>query len=269
MLAPMSSGIAVDTPLALALAAHDLVQDDPAAGAAQAETALELAQTRGDSEAEIAALHAQGFAWGELGDPRAIPTLRAAVRKGERLGLLRRAALARRPLAVRLAYSGAFTAAMRELDAAIASLDGLEIARTEVSRLAVFALAGRAPVDFAVSARALRTLRRAGDELWEARVLKNRGELRSERGDAAAAKRDLERARDLYQRVGMKVGELGAEISLIRLSFLRGDIVECLEQLDAVEREELTPRLAWDVELVRRRPPARSAHCPHESARAL
>jgi hypothetical protein len=247
---PLSRAIANHTALALAVAAHALVQEDPTEGAARAATALELARSSGDREAETAALHALGFAQIELGDPRATRTLRAAVRTGERSGHLFRAALARRPLAVCLAWIGAFAAALRELELARGSLTGVELARTEVFQLAVLGLAGRAPVDLEPSQRALRTLRRAGDVLWEARLLKNRGQLLCERGDAAAAKPDLERARDLYANLGMNVGALGAEIILIRLSFLRGDIVDCLAQLDAAERRSL-PARAWDVELIR------------------
>jgi CHAT domain-containing protein len=247
----MSRATADESPLTLALAAHDLVQEDPAAAASQAADALESARASRDREAEAAALHALGFARVELGDPRAIRTLRAAVRVAERSGQLRRAALARRPLSVCLAYTGGFAAGLRELDLARAALSGVELARTEVFHLAVLGLAGRAPVSLEPSRRALRTLRRAGDVIWEARLLKNRGELLTERGDAAAAKPDLERARDLYASLGKDVGAINAEILLIRLSFLRGDIVECLKQLDDAERRPLPARSAWDVELTR------------------
>jgi hypothetical protein len=103
-----------ERPLALAEIAHGLVESDTTAGARLAARALGLARGCGDREAEVAALHALGFAQHELGDPRAIATLREAVRIAVRAGLARRAALARRPLAIYLAYGGEVRAAVRE-----------------------------------------------------------------------------------------------------------------------------------------------------------
>ena len=91
-------------------------------------------------EAQVAALHALSFARHELGDPRSLRTIRAAIRIGERHGLERRTALGRRRLAMDLATRGALGAALRELEAACASLDGLELARSEVFRLGILIL---------------------------------------------------------------------------------------------------------------------------------
>ena len=87
---------------------------------------------------------------------------------------------------------------MRELDAACAALDGLERARSEVFRIVVLWYSGRQLDSLAESEWALETLRTAGDTLWEARLLGNRGGLLAERGDAVAAERELARARDLF-----------------------------------------------------------------------
>src|SRR5207249_6806571 len=114
-------------------------------------------------EALVAGLHALGFARYVLGDPRALRTTRAAVSTGERYGHIHRAALARRTLAVFLAYAGRTTAALREIEAARGALTGIERARTEVFRIAVYELAGRADDALAGSDDALRVLRRAGD----------------------------------------------------------------------------------------------------------
>ena len=211
-----------------------------------------LAQARlaGDREAESAALHALGFARLELGDPRAMRTLRAAVRVAEQHGLHRRAALARRPLAAVLAYSGAIAAARRELDAAAEALDGLELARLEVSRLAVLGIAGVAPPSLESTGPALRTLRRSGDTLWEARLLKNRGVQRAERGDPGG-ERDLERARNLYARLGADEAAQGAEAELCRIALLRGDLPGCLARLDALVEKTRQPLARAALEVVR------------------
>jgi CHAT domain-containing protein len=237
-------------PLALANLAHELVQSDTRRAARLAERSLALARVRGEHEAEVAALHAWGFAQHELGDPRAIGTLRAAVRIGERNGLVQRVALVRRPLAIYLADAGAIKAALREIDAACDALDGLELARAEVSRIAVLHLAGQAP-PLERSERALETLRREGDAIWEARLLKNRGFLLAQRGDADAAERDLTRARDLYARLGATTAALGAGYELARIALARGDLPACLALLDAIEGTDLPPLHKSSLELLR------------------
>src|SRR5262245_32767200 len=112
----MSTGVAEPDLIASAEAARELVQVDPYEGLRRAEDALALARRHGSAEAEVAALHALGFAQHELGDPRAVRTMRTAVSKGMRAGYARRAALARRNLAVYLAYSGALRAGLWEID---------------------------------------------------------------------------------------------------------------------------------------------------------
>jgi CHAT domain-containing protein len=221
--------------IAVAEAAHRLVETDPARAAAMAEGALRQARARREREAEVLALHALGFARHELGDARAVRTLRAAVRVGERHGYLRRAAMARRPLAFCLAYGGALAAAQRELDAADAALDGIERARSEVFRFALLHLAGQAPTSLVASQRAVATLRRAGDGIWEARLLGNRGLLLAELGDADAAEPDLLRARDLFASQGATAAALGTDYELARVSLARGDLPTCLARLDAIE----------------------------------
>ena len=85
--------------------------------------------------------------------------MRRAVSVGRRSGQHRRAALARRNLAVYLAYAGKATEARREIDAASAALTGLDRARTEVFRIAVFGATGLGPADVDESGPALRALR--------------------------------------------------------------------------------------------------------------
>src|SRR5579863_36023 len=89
--------------LELAESALDLVDADPSKASKLAQLALRRARAQRNPEAEVAALHALSFAQHELGDPRAVRTIRRAVRTGERHGLTRRTALARRRLALDLA----------------------------------------------------------------------------------------------------------------------------------------------------------------------
>lgn len=240
-----------EEPLRIAEAAHALVQADAKEAAGMAEQALRLARDMRDRESEAAALHALGFARHELGDPRAIRTLRAAVRLADRHGLGRRAALARRPLAGALAYRGEIDAALRELDTAAASLEPLELARTEVFRISVLGNAGRLPASLSASDRALEVLRREGDAIWEARLLKNRGLQLAFRGDAIAAEADLARARDLYASLGATEASFAAQFELAGIALTRGDLPACLARLDAIEAERVPPRQRAGFELLR------------------
>jgi len=254
--------------LELAAAAHARVEVDAAAAVEMAERALKLARSRREPEAEVAALHALGFARHELGDDRAVRTLRAAIRVGERHGLVRRVAIVRRPLAVYLAYRGAIGPALRELDLACAALDEHELARSEVFRIAVLGLAGRPPPTLESSDRALEILRLAGDTIWEARLRKNRGVLLAERGDVDAAEPDLIRARDLYARLGATESALGAEYELARVALTRGDLPACLARLDAIDAAAVSALHNSALELLRAKALV-AAHLTAEARQAL
>ena len=217
-----------------------LVQENPRTGLAAAERAVVLAREQGDGQAQAAALHALGFAQYALGDPRALRTVRRAVRVAEQHGDSRRAALARRNLAVYLVYAGKASAGLREIDAACASLHGIDRARSEVFRIAVLGLAGRMPASADESRRALRTLRRAGDRIWEARLLYNRGALFRDLGNPTAARRDLAAARTIYAELGADAAVEDADIKLAWLRYLEGAPTECLAELDAIDVDSLS-----------------------------
>jgi CHAT domain len=255
-------------PLELAQSAFALVEADASRAALQAEAALRVARKRRHPEAEVAALHALSFAQHELGDARAIRTIRRAVRSGERHGLTHRTALARRRLALDLAGRGAISAAMRELDLACSALDPHEQARSEVFRVAVLWYAGTTTEPLAGTNRALEILRAGGDAFWEAQLLRNRGALLLERGETVAAERDLARARDLFQGIGATAAALAAETELARSPLLRGDLPSCLTRLDAIDARHISPRIAAELSLLRAQATA-TAHLRGEALQAL
>lgn len=257
-----------DDPLDLAQAAFELVEADASAAAAMAERALWLARSRRHGEAEVAALHALSFAQHELGDRRAIRTIRSAVRSGERYGLTRRTALARRRLALDLAGRGAITAAMRELDLAVAALDEHEQARSEVFRIGVLWYSGTTTESLTRTDRALAMLRKRGDAFWEAQLLRNRGAFLAERGETVAAERDLTRARELFAGIGASAAAVATEIELVRTPLIRGDLPEGLARLDAIDTGDVSPRIAAELSLLRAQATA-IARLRHESLEAL
>jgi CHAT domain-containing protein len=264
----MTIGVRDDDPLELAQAAFELVEADASAAAALAERALRLARRQRHREAEVAALHALSFAQHELGDVRAIRTIRSAVRSGERYGLTRRTALARRRLALDLAGRGAITAAMRELDRAYAALDAHEQARSEVFRIGVLWYAGNATEPLTGTDAALATLRERGDAFWEAELLRNRGGLLAERGDAVAAERDLTCARELFVRLGAMAAALATETELARSALMRGHLPECLARLDAIDSGDLPTANTAELLLLRAQATA-TGHLWTESLQAL
>ena len=257
-----------ENPLALAESALVLVEADAAAAAGLAERALELAQSQRDAEAQVAALHALSYARHELGDPRAIRDIRAAIRIGMRHGLTRRTALARRRLAMDLADRGRIKAALRELDTARESLDPHEQARSEVFRIGVLWYAGDSTGSLAGADQALRTLRRKQDTFWEAQLLRNRGGLLAERGNITMAEADLSRARDLFASIGAKAATFVMESELARIADARGDLPGCLARLDAIDGSELSVRTRAVHEILRARTLA-TAHLWTEALEAL
>jgi len=244
-------GVGRQDALKLAQAAFELVETDASAAAGLAEDALRLARRQRHIEAEVAALHALSFAQHELGDQRSIRTIRRAVRSGERHGLVRRTALARRRLALDLAARGAITAALRELELAYAALDPHEQARSEVFRVVVLWYAGTRAEPLTGTDIALARLRSRGDAFWEAQLLRNRGGYLLERGETGAAERDLTRARELFAELGATAAASAAEIELARTQLVRGDLPECLARLDAIDTRNVSPRIASEYSLLR------------------
>jgi CHAT domain len=229
--------------LAWAEEAHTLVQAHPRRARALAQRALAEAKSGGDTKAEVAARYALGWAQFVLGEALAArATLRAGIRLAHRSDDRRGAGLLRRHLAYQLAYGGETRAAQREIAAALASLTGLERARSQVHRLDIHRkshvpdpyLHRRVLGD---AASALRRFRKERDEIWEARLLVNRGLLHLDRGEFGRAEADLHRARDLYQSLGARAAALNAVGQIARLALMRGDLVLCLRTLAAVQEQ--------------------------------
>src|SRR5262245_33294088 len=190
--------------LTLAEEAHRLVQVDPRRAETLARQALAQATAADDARAEIAARYALGWALHALGETAGgNTTLRAGIRLARRTGDNRGEGLLRRRLAFQLAFDGHRRAAQRELEGALALLTGPDRAQSQVHRIEIHRKANPADPQahrrvYADAARALRRLRRDRDEIWEARLLLNRGLLHRDRGDFERAEADLRHAQNLY-----------------------------------------------------------------------
>jgi CHAT domain len=251
----MSSDGAARQALALAEKAYALVEVSPRRALSMAERALAAAGDT-DPEAQIVALHALAWAQLQLGDARTLDTVQAGIRAAERHSDHRGAGLLRRRLAYTYALAGETRAARRELEAAIALLEGPDRVRSEVFRLDIHRRAHAADSAthrevLARASTALRALRRAGDEIWEARMLQNRGLLLTDRGELDAAEADHRRAYMLYSRLGAEAAALDQATAIADLSRLRGDLLTCLQTLDEIQAKLPPGHFSYNIALCR------------------
>jgi hypothetical protein len=236
----MSNAPSARGALALAQEAYALVQVSPRRALALADRALVAARTEGDAQAEVAAMHALTWAQFELGEPAAARTVRAGIRVAERYRDRRGAALLRRRLAFMHALAGRARAADREINQALELLEGIDRARSQVFRVEIHRKAQSPDLEadrtlLADVAGALRLLRRNGDQIWEARLVYNRGLLLLDRGELDTAEADLRRARSLYESLGASDAAADAASPLAEVALQRGDLVSCLETIERLE----------------------------------
>jgi tetratricopeptide (TPR) repeat protein len=229
-----SAGTATETAAAAAQAALDLVPADPARAAAQARLALELARRQGDRGAQSTAHRALGLAARELGDlGGALAALHAAVRVATAAGLARVAAQARMTRALVLLSQGRTRAALRDADAAVASMRGLDRARALAQQGLILQRSGRFDDALTVYAAALPALLRHGDQVWEARLRNNRAILHAYRGNLRRATADIARGEQLYAVLDLPKAQAGTRWNLGVIEGKRGDIPAALAALDS------------------------------------
>jgi tetratricopeptide (TPR) repeat protein len=228
---------ATSAALALAEEALATVPASPERAEQLAREAHRQAQAEHDHEAAIVAQRALGLVGIETGRVKdATVVLRRALRAAERQALPVRAAEARMTLALALLYCGEAERALAELDMARGALHGVAAARLEMQRALVLQKLDR-PDDALVGyRRALRTFRRDGDRLWEARLLSNRGVLRAERGEFATARRDLERAERLFSEQARTLAVAQVRQNLGWMEARIGNVPAAFAHLDGAER---------------------------------
>lgn len=206
-----------------------LVQARPRAARTLAVSALERARSSGDLEAQSVAKRALGLVAKEQPDLNtARRHLADAVRLAERARTPARVAEARMSLALVLANQGKVPAALEELRLAEETFTGEDNARLRVQRALILQHQDRIEEALADYRRALPVLRKCGDHLWETRALCNRGVLHTNRGDMAAAERDLLSALELCHRMEFDLGAGFVQQNLGYLCGRRGDVVAAL-----------------------------------------
>lgn len=223
-----------------------LVQTAPLRAVELARAARAEARRRRDRSAASTAERALGLAARELEDlPGALRHLRRAVRLAEGGADSVRAAEARMSLALALAFAGRTPRAIETVEAAAGVLRGADAARLQAQRALILQRLGAWDEALRGYGRALAVLRRRGDELWEARLLNNRGLLHAYRGDIRAAEADLRRAAGLYAGLGHELAVAEVEHNLGFVAARAGDVPAALARYDAADewfREHGTPR---------------------------
>jgi tetratricopeptide (TPR) repeat protein len=196
----------VSVPVVSAAAALDARQRDPRAAAEVGRRALALARARGDAEEASAAQRAIGLCLREIQDfDGALRHLRRAVSTAERAGSRRYAALARMSLAFVLSNTGRHGRALREVNAAVPVLHGVDAGHARMQRGVVLHYLCRYEEALREYNHAIEVVRRFGDRLVEARALNNRGLLRAYCGGLRAADDDFARAAEIYSGLGLEL----------------------------------------------------------------
>jgi CHAT domain-containing protein len=217
-----------------------LAEDNPRRSVILAGAIARRARAERDMAAAAVAERALGLAAIHLDDPdTAMGHLREAVVLGRRAAAPRLVGEARMTLAFALAARGRPQRALREINAAIVSLHGVERARAQVQHGAILQQLGRLDEALAADRAALPILRRAGDDLWVYRALSNRAIVHGYRREFAAAERDLREAERLCEALSLDLSAGFVRQNLGWISTLRGDVPMALHHLDVAEQRFL------------------------------
>lgn len=179
---------------------------------------------------------ALGIATREMGDvAQAVRYLRAALAAAASCGDERRADV-EASLGTTLTYAGRSKEALRHLDAALSQASGVAAARVRLRRGILLVILGRTSEGIAEHRRAARTLRAAGDRVWEARALNNLGLALIHRGDAPRAEDALIRAEALLTDAGQAFEAANMRSNRGLVASLYGKVPEALAHYDAAEK---------------------------------
>jgi tetratricopeptide (TPR) repeat protein len=178
---------------------------------------------------------ALGIATREMGDvAQAVRYLRAALAAAASCGAERTADV-QASLGITLACAGRSKEALRQLDAALSQASGVTAAQVRLRRGNLLGMLGRTDEAIEEHRRAARTLRAAGDGLWEARALSNLGLALILRGDAPRAEDALTRAEALLADAGHTFDAANVRSNRGLVASLYGKVPEALAHYDAAE----------------------------------
>jgi tetratricopeptide (TPR) repeat protein len=169
----------------------------------------------------------------ELGDTQAaILDFRAALRLARQTGSAEREAEVLSSLGVALVYAGRTALGLAAFDQAVQRSIGITAARVLVRRGVALYTLGRYPAALEDLRHAVAVLRRAGDLLWTARALGNRGLVYLGLGSITRADADFVSAARLFSDIGQELEAIFPVANRALASFASGDLPAALAFLD-------------------------------------
>jgi tetratricopeptide (TPR) repeat protein len=209
--------LAISQPALALTTAHRLLADGP------------------DDRARSLAHHAIAIVERDRGrTAEALTHARLAVRPARRAGPDREAEV-RATLGTTLAFTGATTRGLAELNRALALTHGDARHRVLHLRGCTYWLLGRYDDAVGDLSRAITLSRRAGDRLWEGRALGTRGDVRRAMGDAERSAADYAAAERVHLSMGALVEATLSARNRAIVALQRGDVVEALALMDQAE----------------------------------
>jgi hypothetical protein len=194
-----------------------------------------LAATR-DCYARSYAAQALGVACRERGDiARAVRYLRMALAAAASCGREREADV-KASLGNTLAYAGRSAEALRHMNEAIGMVSGVPAAKVRLRRGGLLQILGRTDEAVEELRRAARSLRGAGDPVWEARALITLSNALIDRGDASAADDALTRAEAVLGGTEPTFEAAVARCNRGLVASLLGQVPEALAHYDAAQK---------------------------------
>lgn len=213
-----------------------MAESDPRGAAVLAAATAERARAGGDLATASLAERASGLAAFHLQDTDvAVRHMRTAIKLSRAVGSVQLTAEARMALAGVLSWRGQPRAALREIEAALAGLSGVEHARALAQQGAILHMLGRLPDAMDRYRAALPALRRAGDQLWTQRVLLNRGIVHAQRQEFTAATDDLRAAELLCEQLDLDLSLGYVHQNLGFVCTRRGDIPSAMAYFDRAQ----------------------------------
>src|SRR3954451_7466242 len=234
---PTDSIAAVEVDLeASAVRALKLARLRPTDARAIGTAVLEPARRSGAWDVVSMVERALGIAAMNLSEIEAALThLRAAVAAGRRADSRHAVGEARMGLAAALVLRGPSGQALREMEAALPDLEGVQALRARVQGAGILQQLGRDDAALDELRRVLPVLRQAGEVEWAARALSNRSLIHTGRRAFAAAEADLVAARRLCVDHDLDLLAAFAEQNLGWLKACRGDVPASLRHYQAAD----------------------------------
>jgi tetratricopeptide (TPR) repeat protein len=211
-----------------------LASDRPREALARAHAILAAGPAPYDASVARQAIGMLHREFGELEEATA--ELSAAVRLARASGSAEREADVLATLGVTLTYRGHSRRGLAALGRAVALADGEAAARVLVRRGIALWVLGRHAEALNDLGRSIRTLRAAGDSLWEARACTARALVHLARGAARRAELDLARADHLYATTSQTVEVAFTWHNRGLVAYRSGDLPVALSCLDEAGR---------------------------------